>query len=193
MTLWKVSNRTRRAERAGLEIESGASERLISEFHQLLHRSFERWARHQNEPLALARWRGLRRDPQEKFVAIAASIGTVFRLFVARHSGEPAAAILILLDGEAHLTRGAMHEELGARTYANYLLHTMAIREACQAGCRHYHMGETGGSSSLAEFKQHFGATAKDYAEYRFERLPISRIDNNARKFIKRLIGFRDA
>jgi hypothetical protein len=31
-----------------------------------------------------------------------------------------------------------------------------------------------------------------DYAEYQFERLPISKIDRAARETVKKLIGFRD-
>src|SRR5215207_8360325 len=60
-------NRVRRAERAGVEIECGAGSRLISDFHALLRLSFERWGKRQREPLALARWRGQRRDPESKF------------------------------------------------------------------------------------------------------------------------------
>jgi hypothetical protein len=186
-------HRVRRAERAGLEIECGASERLIAEFHMLLRRSFDRFARRQHEPAILARWRGLSRDPEEKFLTLAVCMGSVFRLWVARLRGEPAAAILVLIDREAHYTRAAMNHELAAPTYANYLLQSLAIREACEAGCGHYHMGETGNSESLSQFKEHFGATPRTYAEYRFERLPISWADQQARRFAKRAIGFRDA
>jgi lipid II:glycine glycyltransferase (peptidoglycan interpeptide bridge formation enzyme) len=118
--------------------------------------------------------------------------GSAFRLWIARVGGEPAAAILVIQDREAHYTRGAMDERLAGPTSANYLLHSLAIREACQAGCHHYHMGETGGSSSLAQFKSRFGAVAISYAEYRFERLPISWIDERTRDLVKRVIGFRD-
>ena len=58
-----------------------------------------------------------------------------------------------------------MDEKLAGKTYANYLLHSMAIKDACSQGCTHYHMGETGGSASLAHFKSRFGATAVPYAE----------------------------
>jgi hypothetical protein len=186
-------NLVRRAERAGLNIEFGAEDRHIDAFYELLRLSFARWARRQREPLALSRWRGHRRDPKAKFRALAHLMGLSFRLWVARVGAEPAAAILVLQDRQAHYTRGAMNEELAGPTSANYLLHSLAIKEACRQGCRHYHMGETGSSSSLALFKSRFGADATPYAEYRLERLPISWIDEHARALIKRIIGFRDA
>ena len=186
-------NRIRRAERAGVEISCGADARIIAEFHQLLRHSFERWGRQQGEPTALARWRGLRRDPEAKFHAMAASAGPIFRIWMARLDGKPVAATLVLRDREAHYTRGAMDEDLAGKTYANYLLHSRAIEDACREGCSNYHMGETGCSVSLAQFKSRFGATPRPYAEYHFERLPISRVDQFARSLVKRAIGFRDA
>jgi hypothetical protein len=186
-------HRVRRAERAGLEVESGSSTKLISEFHMLLQRSFERFARLQHEPTALARWRGLRRDPEEKFISLGQNMGSAFRLWVARLKGEPVASILVLIDREAHYTRAAMNRDLAAPNYANYLLQSLAIREACEAGCRHYHMGETGSSETLAQFKEHFGATPRAYAECRFERLPIHWAGEQVRRFAKLVVGFRDA
>jgi Acetyltransferase (GNAT) domain len=181
----------RRAEKAGLEIISGSDSALIADFHSLLRHAFERWAKRQGEPIALARWRGLRRDPEAKFQAMAAS-GTAFRLWLAKLDGKPIAAILVLRDKEAHYTRGAMIEEFARPSHANYLLHYRAIEEACAEGCRHYHMGETGNSASLAKFKSQFGAEPVKYAEYRRERLPITRIDRAVRSAVKRAIGFRD-
>jgi hypothetical protein len=183
----------RRAERAGLEVVSGSGTELIAEFHHLLRLSFERWARRQNEPPFLARWRGQWRDPAGKFHAIAAALGPAFRIWLARLEGRPVAAILVLRDREAHYTRGAMDEQLAGKTHANYLLHSKAIEEACRAGCTAYHMGETGASASLAQFKTRFGAAPHPYAEYRFERLPLWRLKDGAKTLVKRLIDFRDA
>jgi hypothetical protein len=69
----------------------------------------------------------------------------------------------------------------------------MAIEAACRDGCRHYHMGESLGSSALSEFKSNFGARAYEYAEYWIERAPIYRAEKAVRNGIKRAIGFRDA
>jgi hypothetical protein len=186
-------NRIRRAEKAGLDVVSGNGAELIGEFYQLLKLSLVRWARHQHEPAALALWRGQHRDPEAKFHALARLAGDTFRLWLARLDGRPVAAILVLKDREAHYTRGAMDEDVAGRTYANYLLHSRAIEDACQAGCRYYHMGESGRSQSLAQFKSRFGAEPVPYAEYRFERLPVSWLKDGARRVVKRIIGFRDA
>ncbi|MBI2717362.1 MAG: GNAT family N-acetyltransferase [Rhizobiales bacterium] len=185
-------NRIRRAERAGLEIVSGNSTDLVGEFHALLRRSILRWGRRQGEPAPLARFRGNLRDPQSKFVGLAAVAQPLFRLWIARLAGKPVAAILVLRDRQAHYTRGAMDETVAGETYANYLLHHAAIKDACEHGCRHYHMGETGNSASLAQFKSRFGAVAVPYAEYRHERLPISALQDKAKSMVKRMIGFRD-
>jgi hypothetical protein len=182
----------RKAEQAGLEIESGSGPRLVEDFHSLLRRSVDRWAGHQHEFLALARWRAGRRDPIEKFHLLARAMGPALRFWVARYQGEPAAAILVLQHHNAHYTRGAMNEALAGPTSANYLLHHMAIEAACAAGCRSYHMGETGQSDALAQFKSRFGAVATPYAELLYERVPLHWLDTRARSVVKRLIGFRD-
>jgi hypothetical protein len=185
-------NRIRKAEKAGLEIVRGNQPGLVAEFQGLLEQSVERWSRRQNEPLWLARWRAARRDPEDKFRTIAAAVGPLFNLWIARLDGKPVAGILVLRDRAAHYTRGAMDEQLAGKTYANYLLHAKAIEEACLAGCRYYHMGETGSSASLAQFKSRFGAAEVPYSEFRHERIPITAVDRALRQTAKRLIGFRE-
>ena len=53
-------------------------------------------------------------------------------------------------------------------------------------------MSETGGSSSLAQFKEALGARSHEYAEYVAEALPFTTIDRRARTVAKRLLRFRD-
>jgi hypothetical protein len=67
-----------------------------------------------------------------------------------------------------------MDAALAGPTRANYLLHRLAIEDACRAGAERYHMGETGSSVSLAQFKSRFGARRIDYTELRVERLPLT-------------------
>lgn len=188
----ETRNKIRRAERFGLEIEAGVSERLVSDFYGLLIKSFQRWGRRQHEPMWLSQWRGKRRDPESKFRAIGKFDGEHVKFWVARVQGQPIAAILVLMDRQAHYTRGAMDEQAIGQTYANYLLHSRAIEDACRAGCGFYHMGETGGSASLAQFKTRFGAVSVPYAEYRYEKLPLSKADHGISKLVKRMVGFRD-
>jgi lipid II:glycine glycyltransferase (peptidoglycan interpeptide bridge formation enzyme) len=135
--------------------------------------------------------RGRRRDPIEKLQAIA-GLGEACRIWAAFKDGRPAAAIVVLQGANAHYTRGAMDKELAGPTRANYLLHSLAIEDACAAGCRHYHMGETGRSESVAQFKTRFGAKPYHYAQYHLEQLPFSAVDRRLRDGVKRMIGFRD-
>jgi lipid II:glycine glycyltransferase (peptidoglycan interpeptide bridge formation enzyme) len=100
---------------------------------------------------------------------------------------------VVLQGTNAHYTRGAMDREVAAPTHANAALQWKAISDAAAAGCAWYHMGESGTSSSLARFKERFGARPYDYAEYRFERLPLTTLDHLARGAVKRVIGFREA
>ena len=103
------------------------------------------------------------------------------------------AAILVLAGRQAHYTRGAIDEARAGDSRAAYLLQATAIEDACRLGSTHYNMGETGASSSLAQFKSRFGAVAVPYAEYRYERIPLARFDGFARATVKRILGFRDA
>jgi len=183
----------RKAERSGLHIECGCSEELLAEFHTLLGSSVRRWAQAQHEPLALARLRARRRDPLAKFNFIARAMGASLRVWVAYRDGVAVASIVVLLGADASYTRGAMDKELAGPVAANELLHWLAIRDACDAGCRHYHMGESGASVSLARFKEKLGARPVAYSEYRFERVPLTAADAAARGLVKRALRFRDA
>ncbi|MGH2874619.1 MAG: GNAT family N-acetyltransferase [Solirubrobacteraceae bacterium] len=178
----------RKAQRSGLTIERSTDGGLVPVFLDLYQRSLRRWAHRQHEPLALARFRARVRDPADKLRAMA-SLGEIW---VAFKDGMPAAAILVLQAAAAHYTRGAMDERIAGPTRANYLLHSLAIEAACISGCRHYHMGETGGSKSLAQFKTRFGARAYPYAAYHLERLPLTTANRRLRSAVKRTIGFKD-
>jgi hypothetical protein len=183
----------RKAEKAGIVVERGGAEEHIAGFHRLWQRSLERWAARQHEPLWLSRLRVGRAESARKFRLLASILGDGFGVWLASLDGRPIAAAIVLRGVNAHYTRGGMEEETAGPTRANYLLHAAAIRDACDAGCRHYHMGETGTSGSLAFFKTRFGAEAYPYAEYRFERLPLTTIDLRVRAAVKRAIGFEDA
>lgn len=189
--------RTRRnlrtAERRGVTVESDDGGRLLPVYHQLVLRSLDRWAGRQNEPRALARWRGARRDPLSKLHIMASALAGRMRTTIAFVDGQPAAGVIVLQGRTAHYTRGAMDRELAGPSRASVLAQWTAIRHACLSGSAVYHMGETGGSATLAEYKEQFGAVAVPYAEYRFERLPISQVDGILRTTAKRLLRFRDA
>ncbi len=183
----------RRAERSDLRVECDTTGRLLPVFHTLLEGSFERWAGQQGEPAVLARWRGNRRDPLQKFEAIATALGDRCRTWVAWHGERPAASLLVLQDRNSHYTRGAMDKEVAGPTRANDLLHWMAIQDAVASGCSHYHMGETRPGSSLARFKEGFGARLVSSNRYQIERWPIGRADRAVRAAAKRVLRIDDA
>jgi hypothetical protein len=185
-------HKIRKAERSGLVVECDTSGRLVPVFYSLWRRSIDRWAKQQHEPRVLARWRGHRRDPLHNFERMARGMGSACRIWVAWHAGRPAAAILVLIGNNASYTRGVMDKALAGPTQANNLLHRLAIEDACRAGCHYYHMGETGFSTHLADFKRHLGAKPYPYADYHVEKLPITAADRRVRNLVKTMIGFKD-
>jgi Acetyltransferase (GNAT) domain len=187
----RARRQVRKAQRC-VDIETDATGRLLTVFFDLLHLSRERWAQQQHEPRWLAQWRGRRLDPLVKWRRIATALGDRCRVSIAWAQGRPAAGLIVLQGRNAHYTRGAMDYELAAPTYASTGLQWKAICDAVDAGCSWYHMGETGASQSLSRFKESFGAHPHDYVEYRFERLPFTRVDHAARGAVKRLVGFRE-
>jgi lipid II:glycine glycyltransferase (peptidoglycan interpeptide bridge formation enzyme) len=182
----------RTAVKRGVRVELDHDGRLLPIYDQLYRISMARWAQRQREPLALARLRASLRDPREKLHHMSKCMAGAFRLYVAFVDDEPAAASIMLIGRTAHYTRGAMDREVASRARANELLHWEMIQAACAAGCATYHMGETGQSSTLAEFKERVGGRPVDYAEYRIERLPLTRFDQMLRSGVKRAIGFQD-
>jgi len=178
----------RKAERSSLVVEGDSSGRLVSTFYDLYLTSIERWARESRRLSWLVRRRLRRQDPLDKFELVAERMGEACRIWVAWLDGRPVAAIIVLTHGaNASYWRGAMDKDLAGPTRANYLLHSRAILSACQAGCRYYHMGETGSDISLAQFKSRFGAQPQTYLEHRVERLPITSIRNRLGRSARRL------
>jgi lipid II:glycine glycyltransferase (peptidoglycan interpeptide bridge formation enzyme) len=195
--VWKGFSESRRrgvrkAERAGVEVDHDASGRLLPEFFELYASSEARWAEQQHEPAALARLRRRFRDSLPKWQRIARALDGDCHQWVARLEGRPVASIIVLLGGNAHYTRGAMDKDLAGPLRANDLLMWQAIQAACARDLASFHLGESGGSASLADYKERFGARPWDYPELRLERLPVTRTDDLARATVKRLIGFRE-
>jgi hypothetical protein len=182
----------RKAERAEIEVECDTTGRLLPEFFELYARSEARWAEQQHEPPWLARFRTRFRDTLAKWQHISKHLDGGCRQWVARHDGRPVASIIVLFGVNAHYTRGAMDKELAGPLRANDLLMWQAIQAACDINAASFHLGESGGSTSLADYKERFGARAFDYPELRLERVPITRADHAARSVVKRVIGFRE-
>ncbi len=183
----------RKAERLGVEVESDTTGRLVPIFYGLYRRSIDRWAEQQREPRWLAHRRANWRDPFDKLEHIAEYLGASSRVWVAWHRGQPVAASLMLIGTNSDEIMGAMDKPLAAPLNANDLLQKAVIEDACRAGCRYHHLGESGASVGLARFKERFGAQAYPYEEYCLERFPVSKLDIGLRSVIKRVIGFKDA
>jgi Acetyltransferase (GNAT) domain len=184
---------TRLAERAGVRVELDRSGALLEEYYRLYLTSVDRWAGQQHEPRALAQLRARRRDPLAKLRAMSDQLGKEFVVAMAYVDDQPAFGSITLLGQTAHDARAAMDTDRVAKTCAGDLVQWRTIQLACELGCAAYHLGESGRSASLAQYKEKFGAVPVDYAELRLERLPWTRADQTARTVVKRLIGFRDA
>jgi hypothetical protein len=178
----------RKAEKADLEVECGFGDALLPEFYDLFRKSVDRWAQKRSEPQFVARWRSRRRSPFEKLRRRMVGLGEACRIWMARVGGRPAAAIVVLQGANAHYNMGAMDRDLAGPTRANFLLHKLAIEDACAAGCHYYNMGETGSSESLARFKRQFGAEEYTYHEYRVERVPVTAVERKMKGWVRRVL-----
>jgi hypothetical protein len=199
-TVWEsrfrphVRRQVRRAERSDVEVEVDRSGRLVPVFYELYQKSILRWAEQQHEPLALARWRRTRAFPVRRLAAVASRLGEGCAIWMAWRAGEPAGALVVLRHGgHAKLWRAAMDRELAHPVRAVPLLYRLAIEDACAAGCRAFDMGESTPGSSLAQFKEGFGAEGLPSPRYLRERLPVSAAERRLRTAVKRVIRFRDA
>ena len=183
---------TRVAERAGVRIEIDRTGALLEDYYKLFLLSVDRWADKQHEPRALAQFRARRRDPLAKLEAMAEHLGKAFVVTLAYVDDQPIFGNIILLGQTAHDTRAAMDKERIGATRAGELVRWRTIQLACDLGCTAYHLGESGASASLAQYKEKFGAEPVDYAELRLERLPYTRADRAIRSAVKRVLRFRD-
>lgn len=182
----------RAAERAGVRIEIGHSGAHLEEYYRLFLLSVDRWAEQQHEPRTLARARARRRDPMHKLQAMARHLGTRFVVTLAYLGDVPVAGAITLFGQTAHDTRSAMDRDQIGSTGAGDLVQWTTIKMACDLACTAYHLGESGRSTALSQFKEKFGARPHDYAELRLDRLPWSRSDAAVRAIVKRIVGFRD-
>ena len=181
----------RHAQRSGVTVECGTGGRLVDEFYDLMELATRRWARMQHEPPWLALRRLHHREPRSKFRTIGRHLGDRMQIWLARVEGRPIATLLVLRGANAYYLRGAMDEEMRSHR-ANDLLHVSVLEDACAAGCRTYYLGDSGWSDNLAQYKERLGAQRYHYAEYRSERLPVTRAERVVKGAVKRVVGFRD-
>jgi Acetyltransferase (GNAT) domain len=168
----------RKAEHSDLSVEHDTSGRCVPTSYDLYVSWTERRAEAAGLPGRLTTRLARRREPLRNFKTIAAALGENCRVWVARHRGEAVASIITLVFGQhAVYWREYSDKALAGPLRANNLLQGLAIQDACEAGCRYYSMGESGGVSSLIHFKQTFGATPRRAVEVRLEHLPLTEMD----------------
>jgi hypothetical protein len=177
----------RKAERGAVVVRSGSAT-FIPIFYDVYVRWAVQHARVRGIPAPLARLRSERREPIAKFTLLARALGERFRIWAAFVDGSPAAALILLVQGEdAIYWRGYSDRALAGTTRSTDLLQRAAIEDACAAGCRRYHMGESSNVASLMHFKERFGAKPMPYGQYRLEKLPLTPLESASDMLAHRL------
>ncbi len=192
-TMRKSTRRAvRRHQQRPPDIRIGEGGELLDAYEHLRQGSIEHWAQRQHEPLWLARRREGWRSPADRLHATATALGRRFRVWVALVEGRPVAANVVVSGPTAHAIRAASDRTIAAPSGLMQYLDWLAIEHACRTGSHALNLGESGGSKSLSSYKEGLGAVAHDYAEIRIERIPITRVDDAARRAVKRIIGFHE-
>jgi len=193
-TVWKrFSENARRgvrtAEKQGVEVECDTTGRLLGVFNELWLLSVQRWAAQQGEPVWFARLRGHRLNSRDRWRQIAERTMGGVAIWVARHRGEPVAAIVVLRGPNDHLHARSDAQTAGRSEPCEFPAALARHPGRLPAGCQLVPMGQSGwGSDPVGRFKENFGARAYEFPELRLERFPISRLNRTARAAVKRLI-----
>ena len=188
----KSTRRIIRRASGTIQVVAGNQPELLDAYEQLWHLSVDRWAVRQGEPVWMARRRQMWRDPPARMRLLARCLSDNFRLWIAFIGGEPVGANVVVTARNAHATRAVMNRERVGSSGAMQYLDWLAIQEAHRFGCESFHMGESGDSQQLSAYKEGLGASPVAYAEYRFERLPLSSVNAGTKSLVKRAISFRD-
>lgn len=187
----QARNSVRKAERFELDVRredgttaSGPGGRGLAVFRELYAQSVDRWAAQRGQPLAVARRLAARRDRPGQVAAAAAALGERCVVWSVLRDGVPVASNVVLADGRHAIGWMCAMDTTGIarETLATYLLHSLAIQDACARGLRWFHMGESDAGSGPEHFKRYFGAVPVSYAALRFERLPLSAGEQAARR-----------
>jgi hypothetical protein len=172
-----VRTAVRKAEKSGVTIQRSTSGELTSVFYDVYLAWVLDRARDSGMPPWLATLAARRREPLRVFEAVATHLGKACRQWVAWHGGQPVAVSISLVHGgHATMWRGYGRKALAGPVRAANLLDKVAIQDACDAGCRQFSFGQSGGVVGLERYKEAFGATPRPTGDYRIERLPLSRL-----------------
>jgi hypothetical protein len=170
-----VRNAWRHIERAGIVITDGNSPEMVRGFYDVYLRWIDWRARQRKVPEFLARRQAHRAEPYRKFSAVAGALGEGCRIWVAWWEGRPVATTMSLYAGDAAVSwRAYADRSVPARLRLADVLLVEALRFARESGCRYVELGESGGRADLVEVKTRFGGQEHRFAEYCFERVPLT-------------------
>jgi hypothetical protein len=165
----------RHLQHTGITITDGNSPELLDAFYQVYLRWIDWWANQRKVPVPLARWLGRRTEPFPKFATVASTLGTDCRIWVAWWGGRPVGAAISLYAGDTAVGwRCYADRSVPSRFRVSEILMIESLRHACESGCRWLEMGESVGKVGLAHIKERIGGEEHIFAEYCFERLPLS-------------------
>jgi hypothetical protein len=189
-----VRRAIRKAERSGVDVESGRSGRLLGEFCELHRKSVIRWAHTQHGPVWLTRRRRAADTNPGRLALVAGRFGADCTTWVARYRDRPVAARIVLRSGAyAKGWQAAMDTDLAASLGGvSQLLDWLTIKDACDDGYRYFDLGFARPGSSVGGYKQRLGAELQYNSTLRAERVPLSAAMNLPAELAKKAIGFRD-
>jgi GNAT acetyltransferase-like protein len=149
---------------------------------ELNRRSVERGARSRGQPLWLARLVERRRDRGGQLRSAASALGDRCVTWSARLAGEPVAVLVARRRGERVISRiSATDEDLSHRTRDGYVLHSMAIEDACRSGVRQPRLGESNAGSGVETCTAGSGPSPAQWDVVRFGRLQLTRCGDRVR------------
>jgi hypothetical protein len=170
-----INSARRHVEQAGITFAAGNSADLVDAFYQVYLRWIDWRAERRRMPRPVARWQAQRREPLAKFATVASALGEDCRIWVARWQGQPVGAAISLYAGETAIGwRAFTDRSVPSRFRIHELLIAERIRHACDRGTRYLELGESVGARNLADIKERMGGREHAFAEYCFERLPVS-------------------
>lgn len=165
-------SKIRRAEKKGVRVIDGKSERDIKSFYDLYEKSVKRWGDKTTwvRPFEFCR----------NCVKIG-SENTKLKLALLEDK-IIAGAICHYYGNHMYYAWGAFDHDYRS-CYPNNLVFKVLIQEACRDGIGHFDMGASAGLKGVAEFKESFGAVKTGYETYTWEN-PVYKLYSKVRKAI---------
>jgi hypothetical protein len=184
----------KKAEKQSLDVRVVRDGSLVDVFAGLNAQSVDRWAHQRGQPLWLAHLVERNRNRVGLLRLAMASSDLDCVGWTAHQDGVPIAAYVALFDRRsAWFWMSAMDKDMANRTRAGALLQSLAIEQACEAGIRWFHLGESDPGSGVARFKEGFGAVPLPHASFRFERVPLTAAEARLRAVVGRVSTRRAA